>query len=76
MDISGELRSLEHGAILLAEGYSLFEAMSATELFDKKIDLKLGLADADTPEKLLQQGAIKMGSKLSNEEVRSAPILS
>lgn len=54
MDISGELRSLEHGGILLAEGYSLFEAMSATELFDKKIDLKLGLADADTPDKLLQ----------------------
>ena len=66
MDITAELRSLENGAILLAEGYSLFEAMSATELFDKKIDLKLGLADADTPNRLLEEGLIKKGSQLSN----------
>ena len=49
MDITAELKSLKNGDILLAEGFSLFEAMSATELFDKKIDVKLGLADADTP---------------------------
>ncbi|CAK88298.1 unnamed protein product (macronuclear) [Paramecium tetraurelia] len=69
MDITAELKSLKNGEILLAEGFSLFEAMSATELFDKKIDVKLGLADADTPQKLLQSNQIKSGSQLTNEEL-------
>lgn len=65
MDITNELKSLDHGAILLAEGFTLFEAMSATELFDKKIDMKIGLDIADTPCNLLKNGKIKIGSELS-----------
>jgi hypothetical protein len=49
MDITTDLKSLKNGEILLADGFTLFEAMSATELFDKKIDVKLDLVDADTP---------------------------
>lgn len=41
--------------------------MSATELFDKKIDAKLGLDEADTPQKLLEAGKIVSASKLSAE---------
>jgi len=62
MDITNELKSLDHGGILLAEGFTLYEAMSATELFDKKIDMKIGLDIADTPHNLLQSGKIKIGS--------------
>lgn len=65
MDITEELKSLNHGSILLAEGFTLFEAMSATELFDKKIDMKIGLDVADTPNNLLQNGKIKIASQLS-----------
>lgn len=65
MDITADLKSLAHGQILLAKDFTLFEAMAATELFDKKIDLKLGLGDADTPNKLLKEGKIKKASELS-----------
>lgn len=65
MDITADLKSLQNGAILLAEGFTLFDAMSATELFDKKIDIKIGLADADTPRNLLAAGKIKTASQLS-----------
>ena len=43
------------------------DAMSANELFDKKIDTKMGLKDADHPELLLKEGKIK--TQFSNQEV-------
>ena len=58
MDIKDQL-VLKEGDILLAEGFTLMEAMSANELFDKKIDTKMGLKDADHPDLLLKEGQIK-----------------
>ena len=49
--------------------YTLLDAMSATELFDKKIDTKCGLLEADTPSRLLEEGKIKSAEQLTNEEV-------
>jgi hypothetical protein len=37
------------GEIYMLPNYTLLDAMSATELFDKKIDTKCGLLEADTP---------------------------
>ncbi len=40
---------MKPGDILMINNYTLLDAMSATELFDKKIDTKCGLLEADTP---------------------------
>lgn len=53
---------MQDGDIELAQGFSLYDSMSATELFDKKIDVKLDLHLADTPQKLLSEGKIKESS--------------
>lgn len=49
---------MKDGDIQLAPGYTLMDSMSATELFDAKIDVKIDLANADTPAKLLEKGSI------------------
>ena len=53
------MAEMKDGDIFLAEGFTLYDSMSATELFDPKIDVKLNLQKADTPEKLLNEGKIK-----------------
>lgn len=40
---------MQDGDIYMIPKYTLLDAMSATELFDKKIDTKCGLNEADTP---------------------------
>jgi len=40
---------LSNGDIYFAPGFTLYDAMSATELFDKKVDVKVDLDKADTP---------------------------
>ena len=40
---------MKPGDIYFAKGFNLYESMSATELFDRKVDLKFDLDTADTP---------------------------
>jgi len=40
---------MKSGDIYFAKGFNLYESMSATELFDRKVDLKFDLDEADTP---------------------------
>lgn len=60
---------MKDGDIILAPNYTLFDTMSATELFDGKIDIKLGLDDADTPQQLLKAGKVKLADQVTLEEV-------
>jgi hypothetical protein len=60
---------MKPGDIYMVAKYTLLDAMSATELFDKKIDTKCGLHEADTPLKLLNEHKIKSPEELTNEEV-------
>jgi len=49
--------------------FSLHESMSGTELGDIKMDIKVGIEDADTPEKLLKSGKIKPVDQLNVNEL-------
>jgi hypothetical protein len=60
---------MKDGDIVLSPGYTLYDTMSATELFDAKIDVKLDLRTADTPQRLLAEGRIVPADQLSLEQV-------
>lgn len=47
---------LQHGEMLQAENFNLFEAMSAVEIGDPKMDAGLDTATAPTPDKLIEEG--------------------
>ena len=47
---------LQHGQMLQSEHFSLFEAMSAVEIGDPKMDAGLDTATAPTPDALIEQG--------------------
>lgn len=47
---------LQHGQMLQSEHFSLFEAMSAVEIGDPKMDAGLDTATAPTPDALVDQG--------------------
>lgn len=47
---------LQHGQMFHSEHFSLFEAMSAVEIGDPKMDAGLDTASAPTPEDLIEQG--------------------
>lgn len=58
---------LQPGELLHTESFSLFEAMSAIEIGDPKMDAGLDTATAPTADKLVQQGLAP--DVLSSEEV-------
>jgi len=47
---------LQPGEMLQAEHFNLFEAMSAVEIGDPKMDAGLDTASAPTPDQLVEQG--------------------
>ena len=47
---------LQHGQMLHSEHFSLFEAMSAVEIGDPRMDAGLDTASAPPPEDLIEQG--------------------
>ena len=47
---------LQHGQMFYSEHFSLFEAMSAVEIGDPKMDAGLDTATAPTPDDLIDQG--------------------
>ena len=47
---------LQHGQMLQSEHFSLFEAMSAVEIGDPKMDAGLDTATAPAPDALIDQG--------------------
>lgn len=47
---------LQHGQMLQSDHFSLFEAMSAVEIGDPKMDAGLDTATAPTPDDLVDQG--------------------
>jgi len=53
--------------MLFNSQFSLYDAMSATEACDPKIDFRVDLELTDTPEKMLQQKRIKPAEELSLE---------
>jgi hypothetical protein len=56
---------MSEGDIVLAKGFTLYDSMSATELFDKKIYVKVDLKLADTPLSLLNKNKIKKSEDLT-----------
>ena len=58
---------LQHGQMLQSEHFSLFEAMSAVEIGDPKMDAGLDTATAPTPDALVDQGLAPL--KLSGSQL-------
>lgn len=53
------------GETIHSDQFSLYDSMSGTELGDPKMDIKQGLAEADTPDSMLKEGKLKLASELS-----------
>ncbi len=63
---------LSPGEMFHTEAFSLYESMSAIEIYDPKMDLKSNLKDAVTVESALNSGAIVPPEKLTPEEVKKS----
>jgi hypothetical protein len=64
---NAQIAGMKDGDIHFAPGFTLYESMSATELFDCKVDVKMDLVAADTTEGLLERGVIR--ASLTDGEV-------
>lgn len=58
---------LQPGELLQAEHFNLFEAMSAVEVGDPKMDAGLDTATAPTPDQLVEQGLAPL--ELSHQQL-------
>ncbi len=56
---------LQHGEMLQSEHFNLFEAMSAVEIGDPKMDAGLETANAPTQDQLIEQGLAPLDLSMS-----------
>lgn len=57
------------GQMFHTESFSLYESMSAIEIYDPKMDLKSNLKDATTIDTAIKNEIIAPPEKLTNQEV-------